>query len=195
VEICSVEGKYKDAFSNVQELTVEPRSLLQPEKCRQFSNNVLLLYAVVLGPGLTQLLPGIWTIYVADTQMTCRNFQVFRVLGSTLKVKAQVDSSSRGQKYFICRKEKRKAAWGHAWGLRNPWSHGSGWKLGFYSLFLYCPRVEMSLRSPGKEKYLLGQLSPFRTSCSLSFKSSLSVIALTAVRDRDNKVYSVTTSC
>jgi hypothetical protein len=89
--------------------------------------------------------------------------------GSTLRMKAQEDSSSRGQKYFICREEKRKAAWGHAGGPRNPWFCGSGWKLGFYRLFLCCLRAEMLLRSPGKEKCLLGQLSPFRTSCSPSF--------------------------
>jgi hypothetical protein len=29
-------------------------------------------------------------------------------------MKAQVDSSSRVQKDFICREEQRKAAWGHA---------------------------------------------------------------------------------
>jgi hypothetical protein len=59
--------------------------------------------------------------------------------------------------------------------------------------------VEMSLRckqtSPGREKNLLGQLSPFGTSCSLSFKSALSVISLTVVKDRDRKVYSGTDSC
>jgi hypothetical protein len=53
---------------------------------------------------------------VVDVQMTHRNFQLLRVLGSTLRMKAQADSSSRGQKDFICREEKRKAAWGHAVG-------------------------------------------------------------------------------
>jgi hypothetical protein len=47
-----------------------------------------------------------------DAQMTRRNFQVFRVLGSTLRMKAQADSSSRGRKYLICSEEKIKAAWG-----------------------------------------------------------------------------------
>jgi hypothetical protein len=51
--------------------------------------------------------------------MTHRNLQLLRVLGSTLRMKAQGDSSSRGQKDFICRKEKRKAAWGHAGGPGN----------------------------------------------------------------------------
>jgi hypothetical protein len=53
----------------------------------------------------------------------------------------------------------------------------------------------MSLRCKqtfsGKEKCLLGQLLPFGTSCSLFFKSSISMITLTAVRDRGDKVYSV----
>jgi hypothetical protein len=35
---------------------------------------------------------------------------VLRVLGSDLRMKAQMDSSSRGQKDFICREERRKAA-------------------------------------------------------------------------------------
>jgi hypothetical protein len=54
-----------------------------------------------------------------DTQMTCRNFQLLRVLGSTLRRKAEVDSSSRGEKDSICREEKTKAAWGHAAGPGN----------------------------------------------------------------------------
>jgi hypothetical protein len=36
--------------------------------------------------------------------------RVLRVLGSTLRLKTEVDSSSRGWKDFICREEKRKAA-------------------------------------------------------------------------------------
>jgi hypothetical protein len=37
-------------------------------------------------------------------------------------MKAQAYSSSRGQKDFICREEKRKAAWVHAWGPKIiPW--------------------------------------------------------------------------
>jgi hypothetical protein len=39
-----------------------------------------------------------------------QEFQVFRVLGSTVRMKAQADSSSRGWKDFICREEKRKPA-------------------------------------------------------------------------------------
>jgi hypothetical protein len=46
----------------------------------------------------------------SDTQMTHRNFQLMKVLGSTLRLKAEADSSSRGQKDFICREEKRKTA-------------------------------------------------------------------------------------
>jgi hypothetical protein len=77
--------------------------------------------------------------------MTCRNFQVLTVLESTLRLKAEVDSSSRGQKDFICREEKRKTAWGHAVGPRNQCSHGSGWKLGFYDLFLLPEGGDVSL--------------------------------------------------
>jgi hypothetical protein len=43
-----------------------------------------------------------------------QEFQVLRVLEPALRMKAQVDSSSRGRKYLICREEKRKTAW---WGL------------------------------------------------------------------------------
>jgi hypothetical protein len=32
-------------------------------------------------------------------------------------MKAEADASSRGQKGFICREEKRKATWGHAISL------------------------------------------------------------------------------
>jgi hypothetical protein len=63
----------------------------------------------------------------SDAQMSHKNFRVFSVLGSSLRLKAEADSSSRRQKYFICREEKRKAA---------QWSHGSGWKMGFIAFFL-----------------------------------------------------------
>jgi hypothetical protein len=51
--------------------------------------------------------------------MTHKNLWVLRVLGSNVRLKTKVDSSSRGQKDFICREEKRKAAWRHAAGTRN----------------------------------------------------------------------------
>jgi hypothetical protein len=56
--------------------------------------------------------------------MTLRNFQLLRVLRSTLRTKAEADLSSRGQKSFICREEKRKAAWGACKGTQKlvvPW--------------------------------------------------------------------------
>jgi hypothetical protein len=81
---------------------------------------------------------------------------VFRVLGSTLRIKAQANSSNRGGKDFVSREEKRKTAWGHSGGPRNQWSCGSGWRLVFIVSLVYCLRAEMSLRSPGKEKCLLG---------------------------------------
>jgi hypothetical protein len=87
-------------------------------------------------------------------------------------MKAQADSSSRGWKDFICRKEKRKAEWGILGDLETdgPMVQVGNW---VFIALLYYLRVEMSLRCkqkfPGKEKCLLGQLSPSRTSCSLSF--------------------------
>jgi hypothetical protein len=52
--------------------------------------------------------------------MTCRNLELLRVLGSALRMKAQADSSSRGQKGFTCREEKRKAAMGACRGTQKP---------------------------------------------------------------------------
>jgi hypothetical protein len=94
--------------------------------------------------------------------MTRRNFQPLSVLGSTLRMKPEADSSSRGQKDSICREEMRKAARGHAVRPGNWWSHGSGWKSGFYSLF--CVAQGQRCLSG-----LLGQLSPFGTSYRPSF--------------------------
>jgi hypothetical protein len=45
-----------------------------------------------------------------------QEFQVLRVLEPTLRMKAQTDSNSRGQKDFICREEKRKTAYWRLWG-------------------------------------------------------------------------------
>jgi hypothetical protein len=39
-----------------------------------------------------------------------QEFQVLRVFEPVLRMKAQADSSNRGQKDFICREEKRKIA-------------------------------------------------------------------------------------
>jgi hypothetical protein len=41
---------------------------------------------------------------------------MLRVPEPALGMKAQVDSSSRGWKDFICREEKRKTAW---WGMQG----------------------------------------------------------------------------
>jgi hypothetical protein len=53
-----------------------------------------------------------------------------------LRWKSKADLSSKGQRSFICREEKRKATWGHAPGPGNQWSSGSGWKLGFIAFLL-----------------------------------------------------------
>jgi hypothetical protein len=72
-------------------------------------------------------------------------------------------------------------------------------EIGFYSLFEYCLRVEMSLRYkqrfPGKERCLLDHLSPFWDLLQWVLQSPLSMVALTVVRDRDNEVHSGTDSC
>jgi hypothetical protein len=117
-------------------------------------------------------------------------------------MKAQAGYSSRGWKDCICREEKRKAAW----GMQRDLETGNRklvvlWvrlEIGLYSLFcVYCPKPEMSLKGrqkfPGK-KCSLGQLSPLGTSCSPSFKFPFK-FPLTAVKDRDDEVYSVTASC
>jgi hypothetical protein len=96
-------------------------------------------------------------------------------------MKAQVYSSSRGQKDFICREEKRRERL-HGGECRGTQKLAVPWVrlgIGFYSLFEYCLRAEMSLRNrqmfPGKEKCLLDHLSPFGTSCSPSFKISADI--------------------
>jgi hypothetical protein len=74
-----------------------------------------------------------------------------------------METSSRSQKDFTCREEKRteekrRAAWGHAAGPRNWWYCGAGWKLGFIG-FLFCLRMEMSLlckQTFSGKKYLPG---------------------------------------
>jgi hypothetical protein len=61
---------------------------------------------------------------------------VLRVLEPALRMKAQIDSNSRGQKDFICREEKRKIAY---WGMQgdpktcDPLGQGEGW--GFTAFF------------------------------------------------------------
>jgi hypothetical protein len=102
--------------------------------------------------------------------MTHRNFQLLRVLGSALRMKAEVDSSSRGQKGFIFREEKRKVAWGHAVGPKtcDPLGQVRNWV--FIAIFLALGSLRCKQKFPRKEKCFLGQLSPFGTSCTLSFK-------------------------
>jgi hypothetical protein len=86
---------------------------------------------------------------------------VLRVLEPALRMKAQTDSSSRGQKDFICRefswrKQKRKTAY---WGNQKPVIPvGWGGEWGFIA-FLHCLMVEMPFRCkqafPREEKCLL----------------------------------------
>jgi hypothetical protein len=58
-----------------------------------------------------------------------KNFQLLKVLGSALRLKAEADLSSRGQKDFICREEK--GCMGECsgnWKLVIPWV---GLEIGF----------------------------------------------------------------
>jgi hypothetical protein len=104
-----------------------------------------------------------------------QEFQVLRVLEPALRMKAQVDSNSRGRKDFICREEKRKSAYWRMQGhleTSDPVDWGGEW--GFIA-FLYCLMAEMPFRCKWafpREKCLLDHLSPFGTSCSLSFSPS-----------------------
>jgi hypothetical protein len=60
------------------------------------------------------------------------DFQVLRDLEPALRMKAQVDSSSRGWKDFICREEKRKTAyWGMQGDLKTGDPMGQGGEWGF----------------------------------------------------------------
>jgi hypothetical protein len=64
--------------------------------------------------------------------------QVLRVLEPALRMKAQVDSDSRGQKDFICREEKRKTAYWRMQEDPETSDPGGGKGLvgsGVYSLF------------------------------------------------------------
>jgi hypothetical protein len=58
-------------------------------------------------------------------------------------------------------------------GTRKPVVPWVGMGIGFYSLFEYCLRAEMSLRCrqrfSGKERCLLDHSLPFGTSCNPSF--------------------------
>jgi hypothetical protein len=129
-----------------------------------------------------------------------QEFQVLRVLEPALRMKAQADSNSRGRKYFICKEEKRKTAYWRMQGdPRNRWSCGSGWGLDFIAFF--CIAWGQKCLS-GADRGFLGRrgvsliiyhlLGPPAVR-PLVLHSSLSMVALTAVRDR--KVYSVTASC
>jgi hypothetical protein len=130
-----------------------------------------------------------------------QEFQVLRILEPALRMKAQADSNSRGQKDFICREEKRKTTCWRTQGdpeTGDPVGQGGEW--GFIA-YLHCLRAEMSLRCrqafPREERCLLDSyhlLGPPAVRFSV-LHSPLSMVTRTAVRDRDNEVYSVTASC
>jgi hypothetical protein len=68
-----------------------------------------------------------------------QEFQVLSVFEPALRMKAQTDSNSRGQKDFICReficREEKDCILGNAVGPKNQWSHESGWGVGFIVFF------------------------------------------------------------
>jgi hypothetical protein len=69
-----------------------------------------------------------------------QEFQVLRVLGSTLRMKAQVDSSSRGWKDLICREGRERLHGGMQGDLET------GGPLGQVGNWVFIAnRVEMSL--------------------------------------------------
>jgi hypothetical protein len=100
---------------------------------------------------------------------------VLRVLEPALRMKAEVDSNSRGWKNFICREEKRKTAYWRMQGdpeTGDPVGQGGAW--GFIA-FLHCLMAEIKWAFL-REKCLLDHLSPFGTSCSPSFSPSEGVL-------------------
>jgi hypothetical protein len=94
-----------------------------------------------------------WDDY--DAQMTHAGiFTCSEFLGPLWKWKHRwTPAAEVGKILFV---EKRNAAWRHAVDPGNQWYPGSGWRLGFIPVFVYCPRVEMSLRC---RKMFLGRRS------------------------------------
>jgi hypothetical protein len=91
-----------------------------------------------------------------------QEFQVLRVFEPALRMKAQADSNSRGQKDFICREEKDCILESFCiLETSDPMGQGGEW--GFIA-FLHCLMVEMSFRCKGRSVSL--------TSCGLSFNLS-----------------------
>jgi hypothetical protein len=124
-----------------------------------------------------------------------QEFQVLRVLEPALRMKAQVDSNSRGRKDFIYRKEKRKTAY---WRMQGDQETSLiSWVrlgIGFYSLF--CIAWGQRCFS-GADRGFLGRrgvslityhLLGLPAVCSLVLHSPLSVVTLTVFRDKDEEV-------
>jgi hypothetical protein len=106
---------------------------------------------------------------------------MLRVLEPALRMIAQADSNSRGQKDFICRefswrKERRKTAYWRMQGdLETGDPVGQRGEWGFIA-YLHCLMAEMPFTCkqafPREEKCLLDHLLPFGTSHSPSFSPS-----------------------
>jgi hypothetical protein len=99
------------------------------------------------------------------------------------------------------RREEKDCILENAGGPGNRWSRGLGWGLGFIAFFCIAWRQRCL---SGADRGFLGRrdvslityhlLGPPAVH-PLVLHSPISMVTLTAVRDRDNEVYSVTASC
>jgi hypothetical protein len=113
------------------------------------------------------------------TKMIRRGAQVVRVLGLLLDRNQRWTRVAKAREALFVEKRKERL-----YGVIQ-WDPETGGLLSqdgnrVLLFFFYCQRAEVTLwHEPtflGKEKYLPGELSPFRTSCSLPFSESHPII-------------------
>jgi hypothetical protein len=128
-----------------------------------------------------------------------QEFKVVKVLSPIWGWKHRQTPTAEIGKILFLEKRRERLHIGECRGTGNWWSSGSGWGLGFIAFF--CIAWVRDVSQVQTEVFWEGEvspwsLSPFGTSWSPSFRPSfpLSIVALTAVRDREDKVYSVTAS-
>jgi hypothetical protein len=128
----------------------------------------IVSYAKVASPIKSRIFLRFW--YADDMH---KNFRCSGFLSPLWEWKQRQTPATEVGEIFFVEKRRERLHDGIAGGPGTWWAHGLGWGWGFYSLFEYCLRVEMCLRCrqkfPGKEQSLLDHLSPFGSSCSLSF--------------------------
>jgi hypothetical protein len=104
-----------------------------------------------------------------------RNFRGLGFLSLLWEWKYRRTPAAEVGKILFVEKRRERLHGGECRGTQKPVVPWVGLGIGFYSLFDYCMRAEMSLRCrqkfPGKEKCLLSQISPLGTSYSPSFRS------------------------